>query len=244
MRKLMIPVAGAFALAGCSGSSTTRTLSGQLDVSTLHLSNPQIVAISSSGRVYRAPIAANGAFQITLPAHATYSLRFANSTTAAERFDTFAILAVHKVGGTSHWFTLTPGAPILMGRVAQAGTAAAASSGLSTASTGETESDGADQESEQEDDGAEACDLSLGQDQADVESEHDVNDDVDSDHDGTPDSKESAAADDRESCAFKSDDGESCKLGDDQEHELDSDAQQPCASGADGGSPAPVPGLK
>jgi hypothetical protein len=239
MRKLILPLAGAFALAGCSGASDTRTISGQLDVSTLHLSNPYVVALSSAGRVFRAPIATNGTFRITLPAHASYSLRFANGTAAAGRYDTFAVLAVRKVGGSSHWFTLTPGASISIGQVGKVSTN---SSGLGTASTGADDgAEGADTEQEQEDDSAQACDLSGGSDETDLESEHDLNDDVDSDHDGTPDSMESASSDHRADCGSKSDDGEDCKLSDSDEQELDSDAEQACTTG--GGTTTPVPGL-
>jgi hypothetical protein len=243
MRKLMIPILAAVAAVGCS--SSTRTVSGQLDLTQMYPTNAQVVAISSSGHVFRAPIAASGAFSISLPTQASYTIRFANATSVAQRFDAFATLAPRRAGVSTHWFTLTSGAAIQLGRVARPGTTAAkTTAGLTTASDGvdDGSSDSADDKGEQEDDGAEACDLSGGTDDADVESDHDVNDDVDSDHDGTPDSMDTH--DDRNTCSTASQDG--CKLSDDESKELDDDADKSCTAGGSGGStgtPTPVPGL-
>ncbi|MCU1280976.1 MAG: hypothetical protein JWM53_4522 [bacterium] len=244
MRKLMIPIIAAVAAMGCS--SGTRTVSGQLDLTQMHPTNAQVVAISSAGHVFRAPIAANGAFSISLPTQASYTIRFANATNVAQRFDAFATLAPRRAGVSTHWFALTSGAAIQLGRVARPGTAAVKpSAGLSTASDGADDgsSDGAGEQGEQEDDGAEACDLSGGADDADVESDHDVNDAVDSDNDGTPDSVDTQ--DDRSTCGTKSDDG--CKLSDDESKELDDDADKSCTAGGGGSTgtptPTPAPGL-
>src|SRR5689334_1066359 len=182
MSKLMLPLL-AVATFGCSSGS--RTVSGTLDLTQMHPTNAQVVAISSTGRVFRAPIAANGAFTISLPTQTNYTIRFANATNVAGRYDAFATLAPHRAGATTHWFTLTSGGAIQLGVVARVGTGVKAAGGLSTLSDGADDSSGSESadESEHEDDGAEACDLSGGQDDADVESEHDVNDSVDSDHD-------------------------------------------------------------
>jgi hypothetical protein len=244
MRKLMIPLVAAIAAVGCS--SGTRTVSGQLDLTQMQPTNAQVVAISSSGRVFRAPIAASGAFSISLPTQASYTIRFANATNVANRYDAFATLAPHRAGATTHWFTLTSGAAIQLGRVARPGTTAAArpAAGLSTSSDGADDGgDSAnDDQGEHEDDGAEACDLSGGADDIDVESDHDVNDSVDSDQDGQPDSVDNQ--DDRSTCSSKSDDG--CKLSDNESKELDDDADQSCNSGSGGGTtgtPTPAPGV-
>ncbi|MGZ3427039.1 MAG: hypothetical protein ACXVCV_10345 [Polyangia bacterium] len=243
MRKLMniVPLIAAVAAVGCSSGS--RTVSGQLDLTQMRPANAQVVAISSAGHVFRAPIAASGAFSISLPTQASYTIRFANATNVANRFDSFATLAPRRAGVSTHWFALTSGAAINLGRVARAGTTAAAktSAGLSTASDGADDgSSGSAESGEQEDDGAEACDLSGGADTADVESDHDLNDAVDSDQDGTPDSMDSK--DDRATCATKS--GGDCALSDDESKELDDDADHSCTAGGGGtGTPTPAPGL-
>jgi len=238
MSKLMLPLL-AVAAFGCSSGS--RTVSGTLDLTQMRPSNAQVIAISSTGRVFRTPVAATGAFSISLPTQTNYTIRFANATNVASRYDVFATLAPRRAGATTHWFTLTSGAAIQLGLVARVGTGVKAAGGLSTLSDGADDgaSDSADQ-GEQEDDGAEACDLSGGQDDADVESEHDVNDAVDSDHDGTPDSVDDS--DGRSICATASSDG--CKLSDDESKELDDDADKSCTAGGGGtGGPTPAPGL-
>ena len=248
MRTFMISLM-ALALGGCS-SSSTRTVSGQLDLTQMRLSNAQVVAISSTGRVFRAPISSSGTFNIALPTHASYTLRFANATNVASRYDAFATLTPHRPSGATHWFTMTSGAAINLGLVSRAGTTAPrAAGGLSTASDG-TGSDGSDSSDmtsgEQEDDGAEACDLSGGSDDADVESQNDVNDAVDSDHDGTPDS-----ADDNNSAtcsSASSSGGDDCEVSDSESKDLDESADQPCSggglgSGAGSTGVTPSPGL-
>jgi hypothetical protein len=245
MRKLIVPLA-ALALVGCS-SGATRTISGQLDLTQMRPVSAQVIARSSLGHVYRAPIAADGSFRISLPVNTTYTVRFANATTMAKRFDAFATLAARRPIGASHWFTLTPGANITLSRVARVGVARVVHTSpiAITSDSGDDGKESADK-GEKEDDGAEACDLENGKDDADVESDHDVNDDVDSDHDGVADSKDDH--DDRATCASKSDDGDKCDLDDGEKKELDDDADKPCSGGGggDGGAitnPPAVPGL-
>jgi len=244
MRKLMLSLM-ALALGGCS-SSDTRTVSGQLDLTQMRLSNAQVVAISSTGRVFRAPIASSGAFNIALPTHASYTLRFANATNVAGRYDAFATLTPYRPSGATHWFTMTSGAAIDLGLVSRAGTTAPRGvGGLSTASDG-SGSDSGDSSSgmssgEQEDDGAEACDVSGGSDDADVASQNDVNDSVDTDHDGTPDS-----ADDNNSamCSTAGSSGDDCEVSDSEGKDLDDGANQPCTGGGAGSTGVtPSPGL-
>ncbi len=245
MRILMASLM-ALALGGCS-SSGTRTVSGQLDLTQMRLQNAQVVAISSGGRVFRAPIAQNGSFSLALPTHASYSLRFANATNVAGRYDAFATLTAHRPSGATHWFTMTAGGAINLGLVSRAGTTAPKGvGGLSTASDG-TGSDGSGDSSsgmssgEQEDDGAEACDVSGGSDDADVASQNDVNDAVDSDHDDTPDSADSSDA----TCSASSASGDDCEVSDSEGKDLDESADQPCSGGGVGGGTAvtPSPGL-
>lgn len=243
MQKLTVPLA-MLALVGCS-SSSTRTISGQLDLTQMRTLNAQVIARASSGRAFRAPIAADGSFAITLPTHATYSIRFANASSAANVYDAFATLTARRPASTTRWFTLTPGAAIALGRVARPGTAPAAAKGpLAIASdrSGDDGKDGADQ-GEHEDDGAEACDLDSGKDMADVESEHDVNDDVSSNQDGVADSKEDDGS--RATCTSKSDEGDKCELDESEKKELDDDEDKACQGGGGSiGTPAPVPGLR
>jgi hypothetical protein len=158
--------------AGCSGS--TRTVSGQLDLTTLRPQNGQVVAISSTGQKYRAPISASGAFSIALPANGSYSLRFANATSAAGLYDTFAVLSSARTG--KHWFTLGAGGAISLGNITRP--AGSTPSGLGTLSESDG-SDGSEMEKDDgsEDDGAEVCDLENGKDETAVTSDHDVADD-------------------------------------------------------------------
>lgn len=243
MRKLIFTFIATVAAAGCS-SGASRTVSGQLNLAQMSPVNAQVVAISSAGRVFRAPVAANGAFSISLPVNATYTMRFANATNVAGRYDAFATLAPRRTGATTHWFTMTPGAAIQLGTVGRPGTTATSASGLRPASDGSSDgSDGSMTSGEQEDDSAEACDLSGGADDIDVESDHDLNADVDSDHDGTPDEIDSH--DDRAMCssATSSDD---CALSDNEAKELDDDADKSCTAGGSGGGgaiPTPAPGV-
>ncbi len=245
MRTLMISLM-ALALGGCS-SSGTRTVSGQLDLTQMRLQNAQVVAISSGGRVFRAPIAQNGNFSIALPTHASYTIRFANATNVASRYDAFATLTAHRPSGATHWFTMTSGGAINLGLVSRAGTTAPKSAGgLSTASdpSGSDSGDSGMSSGEQEDDGAEACDVSGGSDDADVDSQNDVNDSVDSDHDGTPDSADSSN-DATCSASGGSSSGDDCEVSDSEGKDLDESADQPCSGGGVGGGTAvtPSPGL-
>lgn len=247
MRTLMIPLMALATLGGCS-SSGSRTVSGQLDLTQMRLQNAQVVAISSGGRVFRAPIAQTGSFRISLPEHTRYTIRFANATNVANRYDAFATLTAHRPAGATHWFTLTSGGAINLGLVSRAGTTAPrAAGGLSTASDGSGDDSGDSSETdsgEQEDDGAEACDVSGGSDDADVESANDVNDSVDSDHDGTPD-----AADDSNDalCSAAATGGDDdCEVSDSEGKDLDESADQPCTGGGLGGGATavtPAPGI-
>jgi hypothetical protein len=222
--------------AGCS-QTPTRAISGQLDVTQFHLAGAQVVAMSSSGRVFRAAVSPTGAFRIVLPTHSTYTLRFANTTSSARLFDAFAQLAPAKAGGArTHWITLTEGPAINLGKIGKVGTV-----GPVATLRSEGSDDGAETEDGEEDDGAESCDLSSGSDMEDVESEHDALDDVDSDHDGVADSSDSS--DDRDACSSASDDGDDCRLTDGQEHDDDSEHDNACSGSGTGGGPAPVPGI-
>ena len=244
MQKLMVPLA-TLALFGCS-SGSTRTIAGQLDLTQMRPVNAQVIARSSTGHAYVAPIGADGSFRITLPTHATYSMRFANATSTAKLYDAFATLAARRPAGNTHWFTLTPGATISLGRVARAGAASPAAKGPLTTASDSSENGAQDsgEQGENEDDGAAACDLAAGKDEADVESDHDVNDDVSSNKDGVADSKESD--DSRATCSSKNDDGDKCALDDGEKQELDADADKMCQGGGSDGStmPQPVAGLR
>ena len=231
MRSLILSLM-ALSIGGCS-SSATRSVSGQLDLTQMRLSSAQVVAISSTGRVYRAPIAQNGAFSITLPTHAAYSLRFANSTNVPERFDAFATLAPHRPGGATHWFTLTAGGDINLGLVSRATAGAARpTSGLTTLSDPSGSGDSSSgMNGEQEDDSAEACDVSGGSDDADVESQNDLNDSVDSNHNGTPDSADTSSDASCSAADTTGSSGDDCEVSDSQGKELDDSANQPCSGG-------------
>ena len=225
-------------LTACAQDRPTRAISGQLDVAQFHLSGAQVVAMSSSGRVFRAAVSpTTGAFRIVLPTGSTYTLRFANTTTSPRLYDAFAVLAPVKAGGTrTHWITLTPGAEIQLGKIGKPGTI-----GPTATLRSEGSDAGAESENGEEDDGAEACDVSHGSDMEEVDSEHDALDDTDSDHDGVADSQDSS--DDRAACASASDEGDDCRLTDDEEHEDESHHDGSCSGSTGGGGPAPVPGI-
>ncbi|HJZ88582.1 MAG TPA: hypothetical protein VKN99_25590 [Polyangia bacterium] len=230
-----------FALAACSSPSRpTRLITGHLDVAHYHLAGAQVVAMSSSGHVFRAPIAqATGAFRIALPVGSTYMLRFANTTASRRLFDAFAVLApMRPTGVRTHWVTLTAGRPIDLGRIAKAGTLT--SQTLQPLDDGGGGDDSADNDSAdhdndgEEDDDADACDLDDGADMEDADSERDILDDTDSDQDGVADSQDSS--DDRPACTSARDDGDDCELNDDQENDDERDDDAPCNSGGGGGA--------
>ena len=233
----MLAISIATLLAGCSQSTPTRAITGQLDVTQFHLVGAQVVAMSSSGHVFRAAISPAGSFRIVLPTHSTYTLRFANATSSATLFDAFATLAPVKAGGTrTHWITLTEGADINLGKIGKPGTI-----GPTAILRDDGSSSGTETESGTEDDGSNACDLSNGSDMEDVDSEHDALDDTDSDHDGVADSQDTS--DDRAACTSSSDEGDDCRLTDGQEHDDDAEHDDACSGGGTSGGPAPVPGV-
>jgi hypothetical protein len=242
MRTLLVPITALLLAAGCS-SGSTRTVSGQLDLTQMHPQNAQVLAISSSGRVFRAPISATGSFAISLPTNAKYTLRFANATNVASRYDAFATLKPRRAAGAqTHWFAVTSGSAINLGRVGRVGTLTPQTAGIKPQSDGADDTqEGADDQSGddgQEDDGASACDVQNGQDDVDVESENDVNDSADSDKDGQPDSVDTD--NNNGTCNVATQDGE-CELNDDQGQELDDEADKSCTTGGGTGTPAPTP---
>jgi hypothetical protein len=236
MRWLTLTLVGAVLVVGCSDDVSKRTLSGTLDVPWSGTSGSRVVvAMSTSGHVFHAPIASDGRFRIALPVGATYMLRFANATSSPQMYHAFAVLASARPAGTTHWITLTRGAPIALGHV-----------GGPTAVAGVRDDDAAKSEADAEpddgveDDGAETC---TGGALPDVESEHDALDDVDSDDDGVADSSDTE--DGRPACTSATSDGGDCSLSDDQERDDESEHDGSCGPGAGGigsGGTAGAPG--
>lgn len=237
MKNLMTSTLVLVGLFGCSSGPASRALSGQVDTSQVQVTSAQIVARSAGGRVFHAPIAPDGSFKLSLPVNERYSIRFANATTDPKFFDVFSVLTSTRANGLrTHWYTLTPGNDISLGRISRTTAAVGATAPSATTSGTLGYASESDDVAEYEDDEVEACDIDDGQDQIEVESEHDLLDDVDSDRDGTADSID--AEDDRDECTAGnvSDD---CETDDAEEQELDDDFDAPCADG--GGSPVPAP---
>jgi hypothetical protein len=224
---------------GCSsGPGTPRALSGQIDTAQVQLTNARVIARSAAGRVFHAPIAADGTFKLSLPTNERYSIRFANATTNPKFFDAFAVLTSTRANGLrTHWYTLTPGGDISLGRVSRAPAAFGGATASSTAS--DTPDDSEDPAEQEEDDEVEVCDVDDGQDQVEVEGEHDLLDDVDSDRDGTSDSVDSD--DDRDECTASNVSDDDCETSEAEEQELDDDSDAACSDGGDGSPPPPPP---
>lgn len=235
--------------AACSGnspSSNQRALSGRIDTAKLRLVNAQAIAQAADGRVFRAPVSSAGDFRLVLPVGVKYTIRFANSTTNATRFDSFAVLSV---GAGKHAFNWTAGSELAVGRVGSG----AAGLGLGTASEHEGSAESGDDSSSGgddqciEDDEVEACDLSNGADEIEVECEHDILASVDTDDDGISDRDDDH--DDRNSCSTTSAADDDCSMGDEMEQEHDDEMEHehnaPCMTGstppAGGGSTTPTP---
>ncbi len=257
-------LAGICALAACSSGvdSSQRALSGRIDVTQVRLLGGPAIATARNGRVFRAPISATGDFRLMLPVGAQYTIRFANATTSAKTFDSFAVLAVR---ASRHAFNWTAGTDVSLGRVGH-GVATTllqpaheGSGGGGSSDEGGDSAGGGDEGDGDgkcvEDDQSQACDLSQGMDEVEVDSEHDLLADVDSDGDGQCDAQDNQ--DDRPTCGSSDSamGGDDCKEGDDDgEHEMDHEHSMKCSSGGgdatDGGmsiggapNPAPVPGL-
>lgn len=186
-------------LEGTMGSdgpyAKTRTVSGRLEVAQFQVDRAEAVAIAADGRIFHAPLAADGSFSLTLPTYATYALRFANTTGTDGVLDAFAVM-VQKSGANrkQRSFTLTPGDAMELGRIARVQTI---SKGLSAATdddddeldeTDETETssdaDDIDDDSDVDTDGTTSTATATDAD-ADSDSEADSDSDSDSSSDGT-----------------------------------------------------------
>jgi hypothetical protein len=231
-----ISIASLCLVAACSGGvdSSQRALNGTVDTAQMKLVNAQAVATARDGRVFVAPISATGAFRMVLPTGTQYTLRFANATSAANLYDSFAVLAVRP---GRYVFSWTPGAEVSLGRVG-IGTVASglkpaseesesgSSSGSASSGSGEKEDGG----SCKEDDEAKACDLAQGKDEVEVESDDDMLAEVDTDHDGVSDAEDSK--DDRPECTAMSmtQKDDDCQGNEDDEKEMDDEHSTSCST--------------
>src|SRR5262245_9642599 len=107
--------------AGCSQDPSMRTVSGQLDVSTMRVADAQVLATATDGRAWRAAILADGRFSLDLPVGTTYRMTFANPTSNPNNYSSFAVLVSRKITARVSLFTLTGGDNIELGRVAPLG---------------------------------------------------------------------------------------------------------------------------
>ena len=245
--------AAALLLSGCQGS---RTIGGQVDQAQFRLDDAQAIAIASDGKIYRSHVGVDGRFQLALATDATYTLRFANATADATKYDAFAVMVQQTADGSRHEnFFLTTGDPIELGSIRRAGT-------ISSALTAASEDDELDDEGESDDDSdtdsdgrrdddITACDMSSGSDLVAVEAESSVLGDVDSDDDGVSDDEDS---DDCDSDGDSDDEAaETEEAGDDDsDSDSDSEAEASCEDAAGtmedacdqsgGNDPAPNPG--
>jgi hypothetical protein len=226
----------ALLLSGCQGS---RTIGGQVDQTQFRLADAQAIAIASDGKIYRSHVGADGRFQLALETDATYTLRFANATSDATRYDAFAVLVGQSADGSRHEnFFLTAGDAIELGLIRRAGTI---SSALTAASDDEelddddtsSEDEDADTDSDgRRDDGLTACDLSDGSDLVIAEAENSLLGENDSDGDGVSDDEDSDDCDsdsDSDDEASETDQSED----DDSDSDSDSEAGMACEDAAD-----------
>ena len=244
----------ALLLSGCQGS---RTIGGQVDRAQFQLEGAQAIAIASDGKIYRSHVGADGRFELALHTDATYTLRFANSTGDATKYDAFAVLIQQAADGSRHEnFHLTAGDPIELGLIRRSGT-------LSLALTVASDDEAADEEEESDDDDADtdsdgrrddeltACDLSGGSDLVTAEAENSLLSENDSDDDGVSDDEDS---DDCDSDSDSDDEAAETEEAEDDDSDGDSDSEagmicedaadmmdEECSQG-DENEPAPNPG--
>ncbi len=252
---------GAILTPACRSQNDTgsRSVQGALNTAQFSLRDAQVIAVATSGHTVRAPLAADGSFQVTLVVGERYQLRFANSTSTDGIYDAFAVLALQ--GGQRHVFDVVAGPPVELGRVGLLGTVrttktlTAATSGGNDDDADDDEmddnDDGDDQDGQHDDDVDQVCDLSGGADMADVEAENDPTGEICDCEDGdalrTRSSDDDDGDDDdmTDSSTVSDDDDDMASDHDSNDDADDDDIDQPCDQGpqnGEGGDTTPVPG--
>lgn len=119
---------------GCSSSTPTRNLTGQLSMSAYTVKSPVIIARSSAGRTFIASVSSTGAFKLTVPTGASYRLSLADRSTSS------AFAAVSRIAwpiaARARWAKVNAGSTVSFGVVHPRGTSTTSASGLKTSSDG------------------------------------------------------------------------------------------------------------
>jgi hypothetical protein len=203
-------VASLLALAGCSGSST-RSVSGQISVASYRsagrvFDNPVVIARSTQHRAFVTHVAANGTFQLTIPAGATYRLTLANSMPGGT-YHALSRIAWPTSTGAARWARVGTGGAIQLRAIHPTSVAAQAGGGLSAAddgSQGQSNDQGENDDDQGEDDGEVDCNTG-DEDQSQCD-DQDQNDDVQGDEDG-PDEDQNDDMQDGEKSTCSAPDG-------------------------------------
>jgi hypothetical protein len=136
-------------LAAACGSSTTRTVEGQLQAGAYKVNNPVVIAQSADHHTYVSHVTATGAFKLNVPTGTSYRLLLANTTTTGYR-------AISRIvwPTKNHWVQLGAGPVVYLGTLHPIGTPQ-----LQNAQVGNAQGENDDDqgEDEDEDDGAAIC---------------------------------------------------------------------------------------
>ena len=106
---------------GCSSpaadsATTTREVTGKVDVSSYDLDNPNVVAESDDGHFFAAPLAADGTFSLNIPAKQAYRLLLTN-TTSSGTYKAISYIQWQTEEGVTPWAYCDDGGSIGVGTV-------------------------------------------------------------------------------------------------------------------------------
>jgi hypothetical protein len=137
-------------LAAACGSSTTRSVSGQLQAGAYPVDNPVVIAQGADHRVFITHVNLSGSFKLNLPTGVSYRLLLANTTGTGYS----AISRIHWPIKTQ-WANLGPGGVIELGMIHPSGTSTSTMGPSNQDHNSQGEND--DDQGQDEDDGAAVC---------------------------------------------------------------------------------------
>lgn len=140
---------------GCSNSTPTRNLTGQVTVSAYSVKNPFVIARSTAGRTFVTNVSSTGAFKLTVPTGASYRLVLADRTNG--KFTAVSRIS-WPIASRAHWAKVRIGSTIQFGAI-HPRAAVKATSGVTTLTDGTGGDTGGDQSGENKNDDGKAGDV-------------------------------------------------------------------------------------
>jgi hypothetical protein len=176
---------------GCSSSTPTRTITGQLTAGAYSVDNPVVIAQTTGMDRYVSHVQADGSFHVSVPVGVRFQLFLANSTRSGG-FVNISRINFTTTAGQQHFVTLAAGSVVALGGIQPVGTVATSTAGAGLSTMSETEVSGggdkagsddnaeSDEKADDDDDGkpdhADVCDAP---NVTDSKCEHGVDDDGD-----------------------------------------------------------------